>query len=152
MEHVVAAFDALLALGIRDRTTFAGILRQTLDVRPEILSTWTVWEPNALDGRDAVFRHAPGHDATGRFIACWHRAAGEARLEPVTGYEEPGGGGLVLDPETSWAQLPYRAHRLSAWRPVGLDHEPGRADSRAGTLCGRGRNRLSGAAAGGAGV
>ncbi len=104
VEHLVAAFKALLALGIRDRSTFAGLLRQTLDARPEILSAWTVWEPNALDGRDAVFRHAPGHDATGRFIACWHRAAGEPRLEPVTGYEEPGAG--------DWYWFPKR-HVLS---------------------------------------
>lgn len=104
VEHLSRAFAALLALGVRDRTTYAGILRQTLDAQPSILSAWTVWEPDALDRNDAVFRHAPGHDATGRFIACWHRACGEPRLEAVTGYEEPGAG--------DWYWFPKR-HVLS---------------------------------------
>lgn len=92
VEHLAAAYRGLLALGIRDRTTYAEILRQTLEANASLMSVWTVWEPDALDARDAFYRHAPGHDATGRFIPCWHRAAGEARLEPATGYEEPGEG------------------------------------------------------------
>lgn len=90
VEWLAAAFQALLALGIRDRATLGEVLRQTLESQPGILAAWTVWEPNALDQRDELFRYAPGHDATGRFIACWHRALGTPRLEAVTGYERPG--------------------------------------------------------------
>jgi DNA-binding CsgD family transcriptional regulator len=104
VESLAAAFSALLDLGVRDRTTFAEILRQTLEAQPGILAAWTVWEPNALDGRDAVFRHAPGHDATGRFMATWHRVHGTPRLEAVTGYEQPGSG--------DWYWFPKR-HVLS---------------------------------------
>lgn len=86
---LAAAFRHLLEAGVRDRTLFAEIMRQTLENQPNLLAVWTVWEPNALDGRDAVFRHAPGHDASGRFIACWHRASGPPRLEATTGYDAP---------------------------------------------------------------
>ncbi len=104
VELLSSTFASLLALGVRDRSTLTGLLRQTLEAQPAILSAWTVWEPNALDGRDAAFRNAPGHDASGRFVSCWHRATGEPKLEPVTGYEKPGTG--------DWYWFPKR-HILS---------------------------------------
>lgn len=98
-EHLAAAFRSLLALGIRDRAAFSAILRSALDAQPKILAAWSVWEPGALDGRDEAFRHAAGHDSTGRFVPCWHRARNEPRLEPVVGYERPGIGDWYWEPK-----------------------------------------------------
>lgn len=91
-------FSAMRALGISDRRIFDEILRETLAQNPEYLGVWTVWEPNALDGRDCDFANAPGHDATGRFIPFWNRGGGAIHLEPNLGYDVPGFGDWYLVP------------------------------------------------------
>lgn len=91
-------FSAMRALGICDRRLFDDILRETLAHNPEYLGVWTVWEPNALDGRDGDYANAPGHDATGRFIPFWNRGGGQIHLEPNLGYDQPGFGDWYLVP------------------------------------------------------
>lgn len=103
-QHLADAFCALHAAGVRERDTFSQLLRAALEANPAALSVWTVWEPEALDGRDAQFADAEGHDHTGRFLPCWHRAAGAPALIPTTGYEAPG--------EGDWYWVPKR--QLSA--------------------------------------
>src|SRR6476661_5378483 len=78
-------FSAMRALGISDRRLFDEILRETLAQNPEYLGVWTVWEPNALDGRDEEFAHAPHHDGTGRFIPFWNRGGGSIHVEANLG-------------------------------------------------------------------
>jgi DNA-binding CsgD family transcriptional regulator len=97
---LASAFACLHSSGVRDRETYSRILREALTSHPALLAAWTVWEPGALDGRDAEFQHAAGHDATGRFVACWHRATGRPELMPVVGYESPGAG--------DWYWIPKR--------------------------------------------
>ena len=85
---LAATFSHLLSLGVTDRGTYLAIVRSVLDADPSANGIWSVWEPDALDGRDAEYRHTPGHDATGRFVPHWHRTRGYAKLDPVTGYAE----------------------------------------------------------------
>lgn len=103
-------FSAMRQLGISDRRIFDEILRETLAQNPEYLGVWTVWEPNALDGRDSDFANAPGHDATGRFIPFWNRGGGAIHLEPNLGYDVPGFGDWYLVPmrrKTETVMDPY---------------------------------------------
>ena len=93
-------FSAMRELGIADRRIFDEILRDTLARNPQYLAVWSVWEPNALDGRDNDFANSPGHDRTGRFIPCWNRGGGSIHLEPNLGYDIPGFG--------DWYQVPMR--------------------------------------------
>ena len=60
-----------------------------LVANPGLLGVWTVWEPDALDGRDAMFAGAPGHDQSGRFVPFWHRHGGKVQLEANTDYDKP---------------------------------------------------------------
>lgn len=91
-------------LGITERRLFDEILRETLAQNPQYLAVWSVWEPNALDGRDRDFADAPGHDGTGRFIPCWHRGGGALHLEPNLGYDVPGFGDWYLVPKQRRAE------------------------------------------------
>jgi DNA-binding CsgD family transcriptional regulator len=91
-------FSKMRELGISNRPVFDAILRETLSQNPQYLGVWTVWEPNALDGRDQEFANAPGHDATGRFIPFWNRAGGRIHLEPNLGYDVPGFGDWYIVP------------------------------------------------------
>ena len=80
----------------RDRSFHNGILQQTLRANGQLLATWTAWEPNAFDGKDAEFVGTAGHDATGRFVPYWHRAASDIALEPLADYTKPGAGDYYL--------------------------------------------------------
>ncbi|MBB3956673.1 methyl-accepting chemotaxis protein [Novosphingobium sediminicola] len=96
---VGAMRDALDAARRQHETTRAfhnGILRQTLMASPQLLATWTAWEPGAFDGKDGAFINQPGHDATGRFIPYWHRDGAGVALEPLTDYTKPGPGDYYL--------------------------------------------------------
>jgi methyl-accepting chemotaxis protein len=65
--------------------------RQVLELHPEFIGTYSIWEPNALDGRDAEFvNKGPGYDATGRYIAYWNRGGGKIAVEPLVDYEKAG--------------------------------------------------------------
>ncbi|MBF0211643.1 MAG: methyl-accepting chemotaxis protein [Desulfamplus sp.] len=72
---------------VPDRLMLIGMMRQILEASPQFLGIWTVWEPNALDGKDADYVGKEGHDATGRFIAYWNRVGG-LHLEPCMDYED----------------------------------------------------------------
>jgi DNA-binding CsgD family transcriptional regulator len=90
--------SSLKALGVTDRRILSDILRTTLERHPEFWGVWTIWEPNALDGRDREFANQEGHDATGRYAPLWKRTVRGLRLEPNVGYDEPGVGDYYLIP------------------------------------------------------
>ncbi|PTX93053.1 hypothetical protein DB345_15570 [Spartobacteria bacterium LR76] len=106
--HLAGLLASLHALGVRNREVYNGVLRSVLDANPHFLGVWSVWQPDALDGRDHEYAGAPGHDESGRFVPLWHRFGGEVQLEPNTDYDEPGaqwyrlpacrGSQVVIDP------------------------------------------------------
>ena len=98
-----------------NRDQVNGMLVGILQANPDFLASYTLWEPNAFDGKDADFVNQPGHDATGRFIPYWNRggANGSIILEPLTDYETPGAGDWYLIPkhtlkETIMEPLTYK--------------------------------------------
>lgn len=84
-----------------NRETMNKILINVLKDNTQFVATWTLWEPNALDGRDAEFVNKPGSDRTGRFIPCWSKQNGEVHLEPLVNYEAQGAGDYYLIPKES---------------------------------------------------
>src|SRR4051812_9700704 len=106
---LAGTFAAMRELGITDRRLFDSILRETLSQNPQYLGVWSVWEPNALDGRDRDFVNKPGHDETGRFVPLWNRGGGTIHVEPNLGYDIPGLG--------DWYQLPMRAQAETVLDP-----------------------------------
>ena len=72
-----------------DRAALIRGMRGVLTGAPGLFGIWTVWEPDALDGRDDEFVNAPGHDGTGRFIPYWNHQGG-LHLEPCVDYDAPG--------------------------------------------------------------
>ncbi|NJN94739.1 MAG: HAMP domain-containing protein [Anaerolineales bacterium] len=82
------------------RAEVNAMLRQVLADNPQFLGSYTLWEPNAFDGRDAEFINAEGHDATGRFIPYWVRGEqGQIHVEPLVDYETEGAGDYYLLPK-----------------------------------------------------
>ena len=68
-------------------------LRRVLETNPRFLGVWTVWEPDAFDGKDAEYVNKPGHDATGRFVGYWNKGSGSVMLEPCVEYANTGASG-----------------------------------------------------------
>lgn len=86
---------------VADRNAADLILKNALASNPSILGTWTVWEPDAFDGKDQQFMNKPGHDATGRYIPYWNRGTGSLGREPLVDYEKEGAGDFYLLPKKS---------------------------------------------------
>lgn len=79
------------------REYFNNLLKQYLIDRPELIGSWTIWEPNAFDGLDDRFKNSPLHDATGRFVPYWHPdTEGKIVAEASIDYETPGAGDYYL--------------------------------------------------------
>ncbi len=76
-----------------------GMLRKLLEQNPDFLGTYTLWEPNAFDGKDAEYVNAQAHDQTGRLIPYWVRDdTGAIHVEALLEYETPGIGDWYLKP------------------------------------------------------
>jgi len=87
------AFLAQKISGVTDRRLGDAMLKKVLEENPKLLGVWTLWEPNAFDGRDTAFVNTPGTDATGRYIPYFNRGAGYIKLEPNVDYESETLGG-----------------------------------------------------------
>lgn len=96
---LAAEFAGLRSQGVPSRASVTAALRQTLVAEPEVLALYTLWEPNAFDGRDADFVDTPGHDGSGRFIPYWNRGRGDPLLEPLVDYDKEGPGDYFLIPQ-----------------------------------------------------
>lgn len=63
-------------------------LKNHLEKYPNMIGTWTIWEPNALDNLDIFYQNTSGHDATGRFASYWvHNNKGQISNEVIVGYD-----------------------------------------------------------------
>ncbi len=92
-----AEFSGLKTANARaDRDALNAMLRSALAAERDVLATYTLWEPNTLDGRDAEFVDTSGHDTTGRFIPYWNRGGGDIILEPLVNYQIEGAGDYYL--------------------------------------------------------
>jgi methyl-accepting chemotaxis protein len=81
------------------RKIYDALIRSIAEGNPDIIGAGTVWEPNALDGRDSEFVNTPGTDSTGRFLSYWSYTAQGPQLQAATGYETPGVGDFNLIPK-----------------------------------------------------
>ena len=91
------AISGIRAHGNPDREVVDAVLESVLAKNSSFLGTWTCWEPNAFDGRDAEYVNKEGHDHTGRFVPYFARdASGAIVLEPLMDYDKPGSGDYYL--------------------------------------------------------
>ncbi|ESQ83859.1 hypothetical protein AEAC466_11045 [Asticcacaulis sp. AC466] len=99
-DDIAAASLAVRGAGSDERAMQDNLLKGILEKHPDILGTYTAWEPNALDGKDAAFVGKPGHDASGRYVPYWNRGAGKVVREALIDYDKPGAGDYYLRPKT----------------------------------------------------
>ena len=71
LKTVRDTFIGMKKANITDRELYNSILKSTIESNPKFVGIYTVWEPNALDGKDEEYKNKPGHDGTGRFVPHW---------------------------------------------------------------------------------
>jgi len=89
-------FGGWASTGKPNRADADAMLRGALEASPDYVGVWTLWEPNAFDGRDAEFANKPGSDATGRYIPYWNRGKGTIDVESLQDYNTDGAGDYYL--------------------------------------------------------
>ena len=88
LNHSISALIAAKMPPSREQINH--MLAQTLSHTPNVIGMGTLWEANALDGKDDEYRNkAPAHDATGRFLPYWYRDNGNLRVEALVDYDNP---------------------------------------------------------------
>lgn len=82
-----------------NREQIINLLNKELSEMPNVLAIYTLWEPNAFDGKDSQYINKPGHDETGRFIPYIVRSAKGIILQPLPDYTKEGAGNYYLLPK-----------------------------------------------------
>jgi len=77
------------------------ILRKLLLGNEQLFGVWTVWEENAFDGKDSLYRDAPYHNDNGRFAPFWFRSSNKIDYSILYQYDTPGIGNYYLIPKTT---------------------------------------------------
>jgi methyl-accepting chemotaxis protein len=78
------------------RPLFNLLIRTMAENHPEAAAAASCWEPNALDGMDALYANTAGTDETGRFIPYWNNTPQGLSLTNLEYYETPGAGNYYL--------------------------------------------------------
>ncbi len=106
-DTLISTVSGLRGSGRVDRPLLDSIVKFTVEGNPDLLGSWTIFEPNALDGRDAEFAGTPGHDASGRFLAYWARSSkGTLKSDVIVDYDVPGKGDWYLKPRDANRAIP----------------------------------------------
>jgi len=74
------------------------IIRSILEDNPQLIGTYSGFEPDAFDGEDERYINTTAHDETGRFLPYWNRIGGDIDVEPLVDYST-----------SDYYQLPKRA-------------------------------------------
>jgi methyl-accepting chemotaxis protein len=116
--------DAMVGLkkaGPFDRAAIDSILKANLEAHPDYLSSWSVWDAEALDGKDAKYRNTPLSDATGRYLTAYDRGSGAIRRSVCVGYDVPGDG--------DWYIVPHDTGREFVTEPYSYSYTDKKEDS-----------------------
>ncbi|MDR2246184.1 MAG: methyl-accepting chemotaxis protein [Treponema sp.] len=69
------------------RTRYDNIILSIMESNPNFVGMFSIWKPNAIDGRDADFIGDPGADATGRYMPWYSRRTGTLEKHSLESYE-----------------------------------------------------------------
>ncbi|WP_075214835.1 bifunctional diguanylate cyclase/phosphodiesterase [Mongoliimonas terrestris] len=109
---LAAVAEAQITTGRPDRWQLMENLRIALEGERGLFGTWMVFAPDALDGRDFLYRGRPGHDRNGLINYYYIRRDGAARLnlyDPTTDQADQ----LARD----WFRVPAESGRESVIEP-----------------------------------
>ncbi|WP_051258101.1 ATP-binding protein [Desulfovibrio cuneatus] len=100
-ETLSSVFETLKAHNLTDRAMMNDILQHTLARKKAITAFCIAYEPNALDGKDALYTgKAPEYDSTGRYAPYWNKLGGKIAVEPLYDIDK-----------ADWYSVPKETHK-----------------------------------------
>lgn len=69
------------------RDTMNALMKDILMEEPSLVDVWTVWEPNAFDGKDKESIGRLDSDPTGRYVALMNKQENKVILDKCYGYD-----------------------------------------------------------------
>lgn len=80
--------DKTIQTGYIDRAEIMSMHKKMLLDNQEFIGISVLFEPDALDGKDTLYKNTEGHDSSGRFIPYfYHKNDGTIGLEPLSSLE-----------------------------------------------------------------
>ncbi|KKO54209.1 methyl-accepting chemotaxis protein [Paenibacillus sp. DMB20] len=90
------SFKTMKDTGVADRGTVTAALKNVLEHNPSYRGSWTIWEPEAFDGKDKEFKNTAGTDQTGRLLPYWKRTETGLELDVLEDYDKADSGDYYL--------------------------------------------------------
>ncbi|MEW4285946.1 methyl-accepting chemotaxis protein [Priestia koreensis] len=81
------------------REQVIALLEAKLKSTPQLLGLYTIWEPNAFDGKDKQYVNKEGYDSTGRLLPYVVRSGDKITVTPLHNYDKEGEGDWYLVPK-----------------------------------------------------
>lgn len=104
VDKLEATIQQMVEDGKQDRETIVQMLQQALSENNQLLAVYTLWEPNAFDGKDAINRNNHIYnDHTGRFIPYVVRENDIVKVIAIEHYEDPERGDFYHIPKQTKA-------------------------------------------------
>ncbi|MDR2185889.1 MAG: methyl-accepting chemotaxis protein [Treponema sp.] len=69
------------------RIRYDNTMLSIMESNPNFMGMFSIWKPNAIDGRDADFIDDSGTDSTGRYMPWYSRRSGTLEKRPLSDYE-----------------------------------------------------------------
>jgi methyl-accepting chemotaxis protein len=85
LADIMNSFEGVPAAERRIR--YDNTMLSIMESNPNFMGMFSVWKPNAIDGRDADFIDDPGTDSTGRYMPWYSRRSGTLEKRSLSEYE-----------------------------------------------------------------
>ena len=86
LADIMSGYESVPAQELRNR--YDDMLPAALTSQPAIVSIFTVWKPNVIDGMDSRFIGRPGSTPTGQYAPAFARENGNIEKRMFTGYAD----------------------------------------------------------------
>ncbi|MEW9900264.1 methyl-accepting chemotaxis protein [Chitinivorax sp. PXF-14] len=88
-KHLALAVQGMQGKDFPERKTLDAMLIRMLQSVPQASGLWMLWEPNAMDGKDADYaKDWPVHDPTGRYMPYITRADNQIKQDTMLGADQ----------------------------------------------------------------
>lgn len=97
--QTINSIESLRKSGNLSREEVINLLASNLHSNDAIVALATLWEENAFDGKDNLYKNKQYHDETGRFIPYIYKQGKDIGVEALHNYEVEGEGDWYLIPK-----------------------------------------------------
>jgi methyl-accepting chemotaxis protein len=85
LAEIMNSFEGVPAGERRGR--YDNTILAIMESNPNFMGMFSIWKPNAIDGRDVEFASDPETDSTGRYMPWYSRRSGTLERRPLSDYE-----------------------------------------------------------------